>query len=484
MNDEYWCRQCAVNGATRCVKSAGRRAVSWLYPLSVSEYHNAGASLPLPRPQPIRPAMGTQKARKKRALAREGTPSPPDPAEVLRSDPDLRRVAALTLKSIAGWSLTQIKKELCKKVSRTSLQRWAEKLCSNKTLKRKPRAKTYRLSEANVVATMMALQTPRGKRPGTALVQVARTLVATRVTPPAHRTTFARALHRENWSEQPVTAVIAMTQRHLDLRATFCRQFGRILSRIMMSTDSKIFPMIPDRSTRLGRAWAPKGSPMTCAVSAKSIAQVHAYGAITAFERGPLIEVTGTKNGAGAVPADLQGEIARPADASLAAAIAGVRQRPGQAAMPPKGVNCVEYRRRVLGGAGGFLAAGTTIFSRAGITAWSFQQDGASPHSVAATNNGRRTRQMIEQHARLVEPWPPKAADLSPIEKVWAHMEADIYSRDYATFQEFRAVVRDAWDRATTPSRLRALFGGIRRTYEVCAAKDGKQVSGWGKRAK
>lgn len=429
--------------------------------------------------------MGSSKRAKARSRAGSGA-APLSVAETLRTDPHARRVASLALRHLAGWSVAAIRKEL-NGITKTSLDRWGAGFVESPKLARKRRKGVYVLKEADISLTQSEVSKPRGHRPATPLTSAIRKLKASNAVPPAHRTTFSRALKRDGWCEQAVKAVVPLNSAAQAARVAFARREGRVISEGVLFTDSKIFPMVPDRSTRLGRAWAPAGQPVTAQTSQKSPGQVHAYGGISRHFGTDLIEVTGTRDSKNKPPPAVQAatDAAHAARRAAAAQNAGARAR--QAAPPfPRGVTSSEYRVRVLGTrqGGGLLGQAHRLFTARGEVGWRFQQDGAAAHSVADTVEGRQTRAAITALAPLVDDWPAHSPDLSPIEKVWAHMEFDIYSRDYATFEEFRAIVRAAWARATTPARLRSLFGGLRPTYAACVRKGGSMVEGWGSRAK
>ena len=244
---------------------------------------------PLPNDLPVRGGRGGSrglvaapmgKGKRQRTLRDRGQAAGlPTVAQFLRDDPDARRIAALTLSRVAGWNVAKIRKSF-PGISKSSVARWSAAIEKGETLARKPRKRVYRLQEADIVATMLEVQKPLGKRPATNLTTAVRKLKARNAVRSAHLTTFSRALKREGWVEQPVKADLPLSPADCLARATFARREGRTIARDTFFTDSKVFPMIPDRSTRLGRAWAPKGQPLSSPVSQKSAGQVHAYGGI------------------------------------------------------------------------------------------------------------------------------------------------------------------------------------------------------------
>ncbi len=78
--------------------------------------------------------------------------------------------------------------------------------------------------------------------------------------------------------------------------------------------------------------------------------------------------------------------------------------------------------------------------SRMGLQ-WSFQQDNARPHVA------RSTMAWIAGHPIIPTPipWPPYSADVSPIENLWALVQADVNSSNPTTMVDLKKAIRDSW---------------------------------------
>jgi len=111
--------------------------------------------------------------------------------------------------------------------------------------------------------------------------------------------------------------------------------------------------------------------------------------------------------------------------------------------------------------------------------------DHAPAHTLEAhTTKGRAVRACIEAKATIVEDFPPRSADLNPIEKAWFVAEDHLWKNyTWSNYTEFRAALKAAWRAAITPAFCKKLVGGLRQTYEVCAREGGKEVKGWGTHA-
>ena len=148
------------------------------------------------------------------------------------------------------------------------------------------------------------------------------------------------------------------------------------------------------------------------------------------------------------------------------------------------GVGAQEYRD-VLAGTGahsrqtGMLKEMVALFAKAGRTLiW--QQDGARAHTVSPkTKKGKATRALIESLVfKLIDDWPAKSADLSPIENVWAIVEHRLWTKfDWIDLDSFKRALRAAWKEVTGDLKLmRALCGSWEKRREACIAGKGKKV--------
>ena len=75
-----------------------------------------------------------------------------------------------------------------------------------------------------------------------------------------------------------------------------------------------------------------------------------------------------------------------------------------------------------------------------------FQQDNATCHV------GKKSKEYINSnfHNKL-DFWPPNSADLSPIESVWAEVQAKLVGYTFKCMEDFRMLVLDV---VTTEARM------------------------------
>lgn len=121
------------------------------------------------------------------------------------------------------------------------------------------------------------------------------------------------------------------------------------------------------------------------------------------------------------------------------------------------------------------LPDGARIFSGHGISTWHLQQDNdpahvrAAPDVVASYNNKRGT------HISLLQHWPPNSPDLSPIENVWAYVQAKVNARGCKTFLEFQQAVLD--EVQGVPSKMLSnLYSSMPRRMAQCLEAQGGKL--------
>ncbi|KAI1006884.1 hypothetical protein K3495_g1335 [Podosphaera aphanis] len=98
----------------------------------------------------------------------------------------------------------------------------------------------------------------------------------------------------------------------------------------------------------------------------------------------------------------------------------------------------------------------------------SVMQDNAPAHASAVTMNELRERSITTIN------WPPFSPDLNPIEHVWVSIKDCIqyhYPRldggRQRSHDEFRDIVKEAWDDATKPEKLEKLIRSMNRRCEA-----------------
>lgn len=104
---------------------------------------------------------------------------------------------------------------------------------------------------------------------------------------------------------------------------------------------------------------------------------------------------------------------------------------------PAKNITAAEYSDVLTHT---LLPCSQRIFSQQGISFWQFQQDNDPTHRAAD-----RIIHMWRQHnpstPNLLRGWPPHSPDLSPIENMWAWVEAQVEKLGCKTFTGFQAAV-------------------------------------------
>lgn len=104
---------------------------------------------------------------------------------------------------------------------------------------------------------------------------------------------------------------------------------------------------------------------------------------------------------------------------------------------PAKNITAAEYSDVLTHT---LLPCSQRIFSQQGISFWQFQQDNDPTHRAAD-----RIIHMWRQHnpstPNLLRGWPPHSPDLSPIENMWAWVEAQVEKMGCKTFTGFQAAV-------------------------------------------
>ena len=388
-----------------------------------------------------------------------------------------RKWAAIVLAhpKLGGLSYGDIEKKLKGAFSRAGLWRLQQKYRATGNFERAPRKKQPSLiGKDDILKLKLALMSAdggeQGQRKYRSLKKAHPRLKALGAVS-ACRETYRKALVKDKWAYQPVKRALALDKPDFEDRAKFARRECRIIAGNTMFTDSKVFPGEFSSKSRLGSAWAAQGDPPTQKTKQKAAFQVHFYGGVTKHGATSLYLAKGTKGPSGRPRG-------RPPKSAAAAPIIPTTSTPAS-----KAVDHVEYRR-ILGSKvqHGLLKEGCALF---GDVKWRFQQDGASAHSCKDTLIGKITRSVIEECASLVEPWPAKSADMSPIEKAWYACEEHVWaSETWSDLNTFTAAVRRSWQRKITPHYCAKLFRGIRPTYECVIAKGGRGIQGWGRTAK
>ena len=391
-------------------------------------------------PAPLRCAR-TMGRPKKRASAGDEAAVAEKAREVLRTDRLARRWAAVVLKLIGGWTDKQVHEEVGASASRTSA--WTAKLAEQSNLDDAPRERASTVTESDLKIVQAELQRKSGeKKPHTSLRRALPKAIQ-KSARSAHRTTYARQLKKAGWAVQAVKRVPKLTLAHCPPREKFCRRHYKFRSRDTLITDSKMWQSHSTYSSKLGTAWAPKGQPVVASVTQKSPFVMHTYAGMCHLGATPLKEVTGTT-----MPA--QRPRGRPRKRAPAPAAAPPAEPAPEAGKKKRGVDSAEYREVVIPF---LLDEGSKLFQKQGIERWYFQHDGAGIHTVADSPQGNPNRAAIEKGAIVLENWPSRSPDLSPIERLWAQAEDQLKLMEYDDLASFKRAVHEAWARVATPAR-------------------------------
>jgi hypothetical protein len=121
------------------------------------------------------------------------------------------------------------------------------------------------------------------------------------------------------------------------------------------------------------------------------------------------------------------------------------------------------------------LPEGGRIFSGKRGGPWVLQQDGDPTH--------KRAPSIIKQYKRmggggdvsLLPMWPGNSPDLSPIENVWAYVDAEVAQKGCKTFEEFKAAV-DKTFHCLPKSMCQNLMKSMPNRLERCVALEGAKI--------
>ncbi len=154
-----------------------------------------------------------------------------------------------------------------------------------------------------------------------------------------------------------------------------------------------------------------------------------------------------------------------------------------------KGVSSIEYRHLLAGtgpysGALGLVAQAASVFARASVRNWSWQQDGARAHFAGKSKNGDATRtlllSLLTSGATFIDDWPPHSPDLSPIENVWRQVEHVLWTQhSWDDFEGFKRELRLAWREVTSDRQyLSKTCQSFYRRMRACVRARGGET-GW-----
>ena len=250
------------------------------------------------------------------------------------------------------------------------------------------------------------------------------------------RATVNRALSSLGLQYRYLATAPLLTEANKAARLQFAQANARRAWKGVMFTDSKYFYTHPVKKGRGVKVWH-KPSPSKVQRLPKHATGIHVYMGVTCFGVTRLIFVTGTA-----------GQTSKFVD------------KKGKAL---KGVGGQEYVEEVLPV---LLEDGQRLFSHHAHWSehWTFQQDGAPAHRVAAV--AEKVNSVVS--GRLLLHWPPNSPDLSWIENVWAWMEQQLRRQPVCNnVQELKAAVQAIKDRIPASMLNNCVSGMAARLQKV-----------------
>jgi transposase len=106
---------------------------------------------------------------------------------------------------------------------------------------------------------------------------------------------------------------------------------------------------------------------------------------------------------------------------------------------PARNITTAEYKDVMKST---LLPQGTKIFSTRGISSWTMQQDNDPTHR-SAKETISEWNASHSSSISLLQNWPPNSPDLSPIENVWAYVDAKINAMGCKTLAEYKQAIVD-----------------------------------------
>ena len=234
-----------------------------------------------------------------------------------------------------------------------------------------------------------------------------------------------------------------LSQANKNRRLQFCdANMNRKWRKVMFTDRCKFSFRYPCTPVRRGR-WVAQGERDDTGVYTPTHPQVYnVYGGITVHGTTKLFPVTGT-SGLKTNYVTKQGQQSR-------------------------NITADEYKVVVKEL---FLPNGEGIFSRAGTRNWVLQQDGDPTHR-AANHTVKEYNRLGLSHVEILPNWPGNSPDLSPIENVWAIVDAQVAELGCKSFQELKRAV-DRTFQNIPKSTLVNLFNSMPKRLQECVEKGG-----------
>jgi transposase len=337
-------------------------------------------------------------------------------------------------------------------VSRETVRLWVQRFRSTKGVDSaaKPGRKTSLNKKGAHQARKMLLS---GNYSGSQ--EVARELHAKGLTTkhvPLHRTTVVR--HAKAVSKslgRPIVAVQgppkkALTATNKEQRVAFCKaNLGRSWKNVMFTDRKKFMFTYPGAKVHKSE-WVEKGKPRLANKSSHALS-VNLYAGITVFGMTKPHIVAGTSK--------------------------MTTEFSNQKGKQAKNITSSEYEQVVLTT---LLPEGRRLMGYHGITSWVLQQDNDPTHKKASARAlGNWLKDNPGQHVTVLQKWPPNSPDLSPIENVWAYVQAKVNALGCESFGDFQVKVVSLLK--NLPHRMRKnLFASMHSRLTECMDKRGERT--------
>ena len=121
------------------------------------------------------------------------------------------------------------------------------------------------------------------------------------------------------------------------------------------------------------------------------------------------------------------------------------------------------------------LREGQRIFSQQGMMIWVLQQDGDPTHARAAEVIHRQNAKLRGSRVSLLPSWPGNSPDLSPIENVWAYVDAEVAKLGCKSFEEFKSAV-DVTFQSVPKKMCQHLFASVPKRLARCVEYGGAKT--------
>jgi transposase len=118
------------------------------------------------------------------------------------------------------------------------------------------------------------------------------------------------------------------------------------------------------------------------------------------------------------------------------------------------------------------LPEGKRLFGSRGITSWVLQQDNDPTHKGPVKDAIRDFNASQLVMVALLANWPPHSPDLSPIENVWADIQARVNRAGCKTFEEFKAKVVQEVEQYDK-KKLVNLYKSMKKRVKSCIELNG-----------